>query len=230
MAMKWMESLWNKSNEMADPLRVLLNVAYTNTPVQVQLEKTLIRFRTLIRIKNNGAVQLMKPFRLNGEMKAGHFVRLRLPGPERRELRLQVAVSHFNLENGKTAFICRLPDALTRCRRKSERYDTLRFCNLRLMMGGELFRLVDLSGNGFKVFLVGTQGPFMFPLGRELKGCQIVMGQDAIVNLQRVTARNYQPGMVGCEYEIRNEEPSRRYYHHLITSVGRSESARMAAM
>jgi hypothetical protein len=230
MALKWMESLWSRSSEVADPLRLLLNVACTNTPVQIHLENTLIRFKSAIKIKNNGSVQIMKPFGLHGQVAAGQRVRLRLPGPEKRDLRLQVTISHFNLEDGKTAFFCRLPDALTRCRRQSERHDTLRFTNLRLMMEGELFRLVDLSANGLKVFLIGTQGPYMFPLGRELRGCQIVMGQDAAVNLRRLTPRNYQPGMVGCEYEIRSEETSQRYYRYLFESVGRSESQRMAAM
>lgn len=206
-----------------DPHKVLLNVAYTKTQVRVQIENSQIRFNALICTTHNGSVMVGKPFGVNSQLAAGSFVRLRLPGAHKRELRLEVMLPHLNLSNGHAAFVCRPPKSLTSCRRHFERYDTMRYSNLRLTRGQELYRLVDLSNTGLKVFLTGTQGPNLFPLGRDIAGSQLVLGLEAHVDLVRLTPRNYQHGMIGCEYAIASDSASQRYHRHLMESVSRSQ-------
>jgi hypothetical protein len=227
MGLKWFEGWRSDSHAEVAPIRALLNVATKKSLVRVHIENTQVRFTSKINIRHNGSVIVSKPLGLNGHLVTGSHVRLRVPDGEKLDLRLEVLNSHLNLSDGRTAFVCRAPEELTRCRRQAERFDTMRYTNLRLLMDGELFRLVDLSATGFKVYLVGTQGPYLFPLGRELRACRIVLGEDAAVNLLRVIPRNYYPGMVGCAYQINSDSASERFHRHMLESMSRSESSRL---
>jgi hypothetical protein len=231
METTWLERRPTTADDTtADPINALLNIAYTKTSVQVEVENTLIRFNSLVSVSHNGTVMLSKPFMLGGRLIAGNFVRVRLPGTQRAELRLEVQVSHFNLPSGKVAFLCKGPAQLIKCRRKAQRHYTARYTNVRLVMGGDTYRLVDLSTGGFKVFLNDTQSPVLFPIGEELKSCQLILSPEKRVDLLRVVPRNHQRCFVGCEYEINFNFKSQRNYQDLMGIITRMEPARISGV
>jgi|SRR5579863_3392899 len=229
MAFKWLEAWLGSSGEPQDPAQALVRAAYDGARVQVQIENSLIRFDSHLSVKSNGQVMVGKPAGLNGHLTAGSVVRVRLPGREKHDARLAVSISHLNLPNGKVAFVCRAPDELIQCRRRAERFNALRYNNLRLQMAGDRYRLADLSSAGLKVLLAGTQGSFLFPLGHELHSCSLVLGPEVHVRLETVVPRNYQHGMVGCEYTINPDSKSARTHGALLDTISKSESTRIAA-
>ena len=224
MATKWFGGLLGGGG--GDALEILAELTRNKTPIRVEIENTLIKFNSQLTLKK-GTVVIAKPLGLKDELSAGAHVRVRVPGSGRRELRLHVNTPHFNLSSGNAVFICDAPEKDISARRESDRYDVTRYNNLRLVMGSEQFRLVDVSSTGFKVLCTPAQAQQYFPLGKELHALHIMLGTNARVDLEKVVPRSHHGTSVGCEFEVKRDTASERYLNHLLASLTKAESERM---
>ena len=225
MGTKWFGSLMGGSS---DPLEILADLARNKTPVRVEIENTLIKFNSQLTLKK-GSVVIAKPLGLKEGINVGTYVRIRIPGGGRRELRLQVNTPHFNLSSGNAVFVCDAPEAEVSARRESDRFDVTRYSNLRLVVGGEQFRLVDVSSTGFNAISTVQQAQQHFPIGREIQGAYIMLGSNARVDLQKLIPRSHQHGMsIGFEFEVSREGASAKYLNHLLSSLTKAETERMS--
>jgi hypothetical protein len=224
MATKW----FGLGGSKVDPLEVLAELARDKTPVRVEIEGTLIKFNSQITLKK-GSVVVAKPMGLKEGLNAGTFVRLRLPGSARREMRLKVVTPHFNLASGNAVFVCDAPEKPVEAHRETDRYDVTRYSNLRLVLGTEEYRLTDISSTGFKVLASGSQVHQHFPLGRELHSAHIMLGANARVDLERIVPRAHHGTGIGCEFAVGRGSASERYLDHLLTSLTKAETQRMSA-
>ena len=66
--------------------------------------------------------------------------------------------------------VCRASEDLAVCRRKADRYDMVKYRNIRLNVGNTRFRVGDLSNGGLRIVLTGVQNMKLFPLGRAIRG------------------------------------------------------------
>jgi hypothetical protein len=210
-------------------MRALLGVAQAKAQVRVHIENTLIRFKTQFFLQNNGAVVLGKPAGVDGILSAGSYVRMRLSGADKTELRLRVILPHLNLENGKTAFVCGPSEHFMRCRRKSDRYEVLKYRNIHLIADEEPYRIADFSTHGLGVLLSSTQSADKLPGGRVLKEARLQLGGEAQVNFEWMIPRNRHDRIIGCEFKVASQPRSERYFHHLLDSLTRVDLQRANA-
>lgn len=224
MGTKWFGGLLGGGG--GDPLETLADLSRNRTPVRVEIENTLIKFNSQLTLKK-GTVVIAKPLGLKEGLAVGTHVRLRIPGSGRRELRLHVNAPHFNLSNGNAVFICDAPEGEVSARRESDRFDVMRYNNVRLVVGSEHFRLMDVSSTGFKALCTPAQAQQFFPLGKELHGAHVDLGTNVRVDLVKLVPRSHQSGSVGCEFEVKRDSASERYLHQLLSSLTKAESERM---
>jgi hypothetical protein len=224
MAVKWLGSLLGDNH---DPLEMLADYSRNKTPVRVEIEGANVRFLTQLTLKK-GSVVLAKPVGLKTELHVNSVVRLRPADDSQKELRLKVITPHFNLSSGNAVFICEAPEGEVAARRQADRFDVTRYNNLRLVVGGEQFRLVDVSKTGFKVMTNTGQAQHYFPIGKELHAAHIMLGSNARVDLVRVVPRAYHITSVGCEFDVKRDGASERYLEHLVDSLTKAETERMA--
>jgi hypothetical protein len=224
MATKWFGSLLGGGS--SDPMEILADLARNKTPVRIEIENTLIKFNSQMTLKK-GTVVIAKPLGLKEGLNVGSYVRIRIPGGGRRELRLQVNTPHFNLTSGNSVFVCDAPESEVSARRESDRYDVTRYNNLRLVLGAEQFRLVDVSSTGFKVLVTNQQAEH-FPLGGTIHSAFIMLGANARVDLDKVIPRSHHGGSIGCAFEVSPDGVSARYLNHLLASLTKAETDRMA--
>jgi hypothetical protein len=224
MATKWLGGLLGGGS---DPLEILAELARNKAPVRVEIENTLVKFNSQLTLKK-GTVVIAKPLGLKDGLTFGSYVRVRLPGSARREMRLRVITPHFNLTSGNAVFVCEAPEREVSARREADRFDVTRFNNLRLVIGSEQFRLVDVSSTGFKVMINPVQAQQHFPIGRELHSAYMMLGTNARVDLKSLVPRSHMGVSVGCEFEVM-PGPSERYLNHLLTSLTKAETDRWSA-
>ncbi len=226
MVGKWMEGLLGGAE---DPLELLADLSREKTPVRIEVENSPLRFDSQLSLKK-GNVVIAKPLRVSQELTAGCFVRVRIPGKGKRQMRLEVTTPHFNLASGNAVFICKAPEGEVTSRRRDDRFDVRRFNNLNLILSNREFRLVDFSPQGFKVQLSSTVMQQEFPIGLNLRTAYLRMGPKAKVNFERVVPRTIINGtMVGCEFEVQQDGISEHNLTHLLNSlakvqVGQSEA------
>lgn len=226
MATKWFGSLLGGGT---DPLDILAELTRNKTPIRVEIENSLAKFNSQLTLKK-GQIVVAKPLGLKEGLNVGTYVRVRVPGNARRELRLRVNTSHFNLANGNAVFICDAPEGEVSARRESERFDVTRYSNLRLVVGTAEFRLMDVSSSGFKVISTPAQAQQVFPLGKELRSTHLMLGTNARVDLERVVPRSHMGSSVGCEFDVKRDGASEKYLNHLLASLTKAESERMGTV
>lgn len=226
MGIKWLQD-W--LGDPGDPLTTLSDWVRTKTPLLVEIENSLVRFQSTVNLSPSNSVLISKPDGLSNCLAIGKHVRVRRGMADRRELRLKITHPHLNLANGRAAFVCKRPDSVSQCRRKSERFDVSRYTNLRLVIGGDVYRLGDISADGFKILLSGMQHPHSFPIGQEMKEVRLEMGTNGRISLARVLPRSQFGRAVGCEYSVQEDGGSVRQWKLLLDSLARMNSSPMGA-
>jgi hypothetical protein len=206
------------AKEQDDTTPVLDMLARNRTPVQVEVEKSLIRFKSQLSLKEK-SVLLVKPATLGNDLHKGGFVRLSWPGAGRREMRLEISVPHFNLPNGNTSFVCKVPEGSAMPKRKHERYDTSRFTNMRLELGATSFRLLDICAEGCRIALTAETSRFKITLGRPVEPATLIVGKGSKVNFEHVTPRAQREGFIGCEFRIKQDGESPKLFAEVLESV-----------
>jgi len=214
MAKKWIMSLFG--GEKDDSAEVLAVLARNKTPIQVELEGSLIRFKSQLTFKDK-AVVIAKPLSFTDQIKSGQHVRIRWPGAGRREMRLQVALPHFNLPNGSAGFVCKAPDGSSMPRRNHERYDVSRFSNLKLEVGPGSYRVLDLCISGCRVAL--TTNAHQIALGREVSEAVLLVGKESKIVFERFIPRSQLKGFIGCEFKVKQDGKSPRVLAQVLKSI-----------
>ncbi len=227
MAPKWFGGRTGKGG--GDTLEALAELARKKTPVRVEVENSQIRFNSQLTLKR-GMVVIAKPPGLREGFATDAFVRLRMPGAGRHELRLKVKSPHVNLANGNIVFICDAPEAEVDSRRESERFDVTRYNNLRLVMETVDFRLLDVSESGLRAIANATEAERYFPLGKELRSAHLKLGAKVRVDLEKVVPRALMPAAVGCEFAVMQDSIAERYLTHLLDSLKKAEEARLMTL
>lgn len=214
MAKRWIQNLFaGRKDDSADVLRIL---ADNRTPIQVELENSLIRFKSQLTFKDKTVV-IAKPMTIGGAIKSGEHVRIRWPGAGRREMRLEVALPHFNLPNGSAGFVCKAPDGSSMPKRHHERYDVSRFSNLKLMVGADSYRVFDLCVEGCRVAL--TTNVHQIAVGREVAEAMLMVGSDSKIIFERFIPRSQRRGFIGCEFKVKQDGKSPQVLAQVLKSV-----------
>lgn len=203
---------------------VLLEPAAALLPVQIHIENTLVRFTTHFTLRNNGAVLLHKPSGVDALLVQGVYVRLSIVEADWRDLRLRVTVPHLELKSGRAAFLCRPCEDFAPSRRKEDRHAVLRYRNLRLHVGGHVYRMADLSGGGLRIILGALQSSAHLPVGRRLADARLDLGKGSAVTLASVIPRNHYGRMVGCAIQVAAEPESLRCFEHVLDAARRAEA------
>jgi hypothetical protein len=205
----------------------LVELTFTKTPVRVQIDQTLIRFKAQLAVQPDGKVVIRKPFGLNGYLASGTCVRLRIPGAEKREVRLEVLVSDQIRSTGELEFVCKPLESLLQCRRTHDRFDTSEHAHLGVVIGGTRLQLFDISERGFRAGPASALSPETIMLGREIPEVRLELGWDAQIRFARVVPRNFREFAIGFEFVPETDRASERYLRHLLDTLRRSDRAHM---
>jgi hypothetical protein len=218
---KFLGGVAREQKELWDMLE---HLSLSKAPIRVEIENSLERFTSHLAL-SKGAVVITRPSAPTLELTAGSHVRARLPGKERRELRLQVVVSRMKLGEA-TAFVCKPTRRQVPSRRADDRYNVRRYKNLRLGLDGERFRIVDISVSGCKLILASTQSRQLLPLGEDLRSADLTVGSRVTMHLELLIPRSRNGRLVGCEFEISRDGVSDKTLERLITSLDKKEKDR----
>jgi hypothetical protein len=199
---------------------VLARVDRQQEVVRIEVERTLIRFNSRLSVRRN-AVVVAKPPALRSELQAGGFVRFKVPGEPRKEIRLEVATPHFNLTSNQPVFLCKLPGAFAPpSQRKSERFDTSRFQNLRLVLPGhEHLRILDIAEHGCRVLTPYPHPHERLARAKPIGDGAVQMGKNVCVQMAVVTPRTYSGREVGFSFSLDPGGDNRKLLQHLLRSL-----------
>ncbi len=215
MDSKWLQNIFGGREDAT----LTLNLLHRNrTPVLVEIERSLLRFKSLLTLRDK-AVVIAKPAEYQDALKTGDHVRIRWSGAERHEMRLEVVHPHVNLPNGHAGFVCRVHEPITQPRRNHERYDVSRFSNLTAEIGGGQFRLLDLCESGCRLALAGNTSQIRIAQGHEMHQATLWVGSGAKVELSRLMPLSEGSGFIGCAFEVKQDGKSPQVLAQVIHSV-----------
>ena len=213
--------------------RVLDRIASAKTPVRVEVEEANIHFYSVFSIRR-GLVVLAKPTGLQKELKRDGFVRFRVPDLEGKEIRMAIAVPHFNLLSGGYVFLCNIPKKFAEpSRRSNDRFNTRRFNNLKLTLPklAQEFRIIDISLEGCKIYMENqNDSAYQFSLGETLSPAKITVGAKVEIDLHAVIPRSQANKTVGIQFNLNGSGEARKYLTHFIKSLENSEQERLLAV
>ena len=212
--------------------RVLERLAASKLPIRLEVEEANIHFYSVFSIRR-GLVVLAKPGGLQKELKREGFVRFRVPDMEGKEIRLSIAVPHFNLLSGNYVFLCEIPKKFAEpSRRSNDRFNTRRFNNLKLTIPALLreFRIIDISMEGCKIFIGNGSDPTIaFSMGKPYTPAKITVGAKVEIQLDAVIHRSRYDKTVGIQFQLNGSQEARKYLSHFIKSLESSEQERLIA-
>ncbi len=193
--------------------------------MRLEIEGENIHFFTIFSIKRN-LVVVAKPPGLRKGLKRDGTVRFRIPDEVENEIRMEIAVPHFNLLSGDYAFLCDIPKNFAeKSKRKSERYNTSRFNNLHLVIPDILqrFRIVDMSDSGCKIYAVGTNIKELLEEDKNYAPARISVGNKVEIDLDSAIPRSFNGKTVGFKFDVSAEGSARKYLQHFIQSLETAE-------
>lgn len=208
----------------------LSQMASEKAVVYAELEGSAIRFKTRIFLTDDSVV-LAKPdgFQAKG-LAAGAALRLRLPGDESRQVRLEIAAPHVNMAGGREAIVCRLPSARTvRAQRKSQRYNLGERSGVRLVIPqrGREFPLADISAAGCSVTATRMEAETYFPIGDTLRNVRILAGSKTMVEIAELMPRDHRGRAVGFAFRVKEDPVSQNNLQRIIRAL---EAPRLAGL
>jgi hypothetical protein len=193
-------------------------------PVRVEIENRGVRFKTLITLRKD-VVAVARPLGFKWELPAGTVLRVRVPGA-RREVRLRIANPDFRLPNGRSFFVCPMPkEFAAKSPRESERYSTMRFKNLDLMVPamGSQFRILDLSLNGCRIDMGQQNLEAIWNLGEGVGPAEVRVGGDIRIPLAGIVPRVVKEGTLGLEFQIESGSKTVDYLAKLVKWLDKQE-------
>lgn len=193
--------------------------------IRMEIEKMNIRFTTMIAFKHNSVV-VAKPPVLEKVLKAGQFVRFKVPGQDQKAIRMVISTPNFNLKNGSPVFLCTPPTEFAEsAHRANERFDTRRFKNIILRISGyaESFRIIDLSTEGCRIFTSPEKMVKLLPKGKTITEAWIRMGDKTRVELASITPRTHQEQAVGMEFSVESGGKNMKLLTRLVEVLDKQQ-------
>ena len=223
--------LSGKSEEAAI-LALLNRLDQQKVTLRVEIENTLIRFNTMLIVRA-GSVVLARPSALRDNLERGGMVRVKIPGEDEKELRLEISMPQYNLTNGTPVFLCKIPVKFhkTSYTRTVDRFNTTRFTNLGLVIPVKAwaFRVLDISQTGCKVLSKSGVPQTEFPIGMSFENTYFKLGTRVKIELARLIPRSIRGHAVGFEFNVRQEGLHQKYLDHLISSLDKKDKEAMKA-
>lgn len=212
-----------------DASRILSKLARDTKLLRLEIEGSQVRFYSILSVKR-GMVIVARPDGIASRLKSGSIVRFDVPGDENVQIRMEVTAPTFNLTNGNSVFLCKIPTVVSEgSGRSSERFNTSRFNNLLLEFKSseiQKLRIIDLAAGGCKFHCAGLSAKALFPLGKSISDVQIQLGTRITVDLEFITPRAHMGPSVGAEFNISAVENHAKFFQHLLISLDKADSER----
>lgn len=211
--------------EARSVLKAVEQLHEQQTPVRVEIERLGVRFKTFVTLRKD-VIAVARPMGFKGELPAGTVMRLRVPGKNRRELRLQIHDADYRLPNGRAFFLCALPEAFAKqSPRSAERYTTGRFTNLELVFPGlgTGYHILDLSRTGCRFDPGREQLSTIWTAGEFVPAAFIQIGTGIRIQLEGVVPRSMKPDAIGVEFRFSTDGKSVKHMETLVTWLDKRE-------
>ncbi|HKI99106.1 MAG TPA: hypothetical protein VKB51_11580 [bacterium] len=221
------------SREQRAVVRALAELSDAQTPVHLETESEQgsIGFYTQVSLHKT-VIVVAKPRAVPGGLPRGSHIRLTLPNRRRRQVRLAVLVPHVKLPfSQRYACVCALPEEFSgQCRRGADRLNTKRYGNLRLAVSEQdrLFRVLDLSATGLRIFTGADSGLMMFEEGMEIGAAKLKVGKRVEIELEQLLPRSRGANWVGLEMKVVNDGASDRLLLNLLNKLREAELSRLS--
>ncbi len=219
--MNW---LLHRNEEEYEVRKALKRLDKQKTSIQVEVENTQVRFRTVLAIKREMVV-VARPRRLPPGLRKGGGVRFKDPADAEREIRMEVIHPHFLLTSGNRVMLCKLPEAYySGTTRNAFRFATERFRGLTLTLPeiDNPYQVLDLSPDGCRLAVYDQNKMVNFPIEEAIQGVQLHVGKN-IVELDWLEPRVHLDNSVGCEMRVASGGSSRQTLAHLLDFIDKSE-------
>lgn len=200
---------------------------------RVEIENTPYVFYTQ-PLLHSGAVRIATPNRLEKLVSKGQWLRIRVPGAGRKDLRLQIgSIEHGHMGPkgaglGLFSILCKIPGASVEpSKRASDRFTTVQFKDLVFEIFAPVsgaFQVMDLSLQGLRIQVADPSIIQNLPIGEYFSRGRILLGSKAKVEIKDFIPRAHFADSVGLEIVIDTSSHSRRMFdaflHSLETKAG----------
>ena len=190
--------------------RTLEHLHENHTPIRVEIEKLGVRFRSNLSLRK-GVVAISRPMGFNMEIPPGTTVRIKVPEKKDREIKMAIANPNFQMANGRSFFICSLPEKFApKNKRASERFRTSRFKNL-LFHFPEMhstYRIIDLSLSGCRIATRSENLAAILTEGEPIQPAEIRIGESVRIEMGSVIPRAFRESNVGLQFDLGRNQTS----------------------
>ena len=201
------------------------------TPVRLEIEHANIHFYSVLTVRRSQIV-VGKPPGLKKGIRQGGTVRFTMPDRDENVVRMEVLTPHIELEDGLLCFSCQIPVVYAgKSNRAVERFSTARFNNIRLILPDKetVFRVIDISTIGLKIFTGGLGFQGIFEIGTPVGGTRVTIGQNLTLDLEQVIPRSHHGKTVGMEILVPEESAVEKILHHFVKTLETTEMEQMSA-
>ena len=215
---KFLERFTGKGENGSKAQEAITRLSNERVNLRVEIEKTSLFFHSKVLLRA-GAVVLVKPGKLQENLIAGNWLRVRLPSAEKTELRLQISSAKYgeavqgSTEIGNVTILCKIPGAsVVAPKRSTDRYLTSNFRDLLLELASHTspYPILDISRHGIRIRIAKSEDADRFPIGSYIEHGRIRLGKKAKVSLLDVRPRVHFPDAVGMEMTIDPNGNSRK--------------------
>lgn len=201
------------------------------TPVRLEIEHANIHFYSVLTVRRSQIV-VSKPPALKKGIRQGGTVRFTMPDKDEKVVQMEVLTPHIDMEDGLFCFSCQIPVVYTeKSGRMADRFSTARFNNIQLILPDKetVFRVIDISTIGLKIFTGGLDFQGIFEIGTPVEGASVTIGQNLTLDLEQVIPRSHHGKTVGMEILVAEESTVEKILQRFIESLETTEMEQMSA-
>ena len=201
------------------------------TPVRLEIEHANIHFYSLLTVRGSQIV-VGKPPGLKKGISQGGTVRFTMPDRDENVVRMEVLTPHIDMEDGLFCFSCQIPEGYAgKSSRRADRFSTARFNNIQLTLPDKVtvFRIIDISTIGLKIYTGGLDFQGIFEIGTPVGGACVTIGQNLILDLEQVIPRSHHGKTVGLEILLAEESAVEKLLQHFVRTLETTEKIQMSA-
>ena len=225
---KFLEKFRKRGEEGGDANQVISSFNEERSKKRIEIENTPHFFFSAPTLRS-GAVIIFTPERFKQAVSEGKWVRIRMPGADRMDLRMQItSARHGGTGEMSTtpdffSLLCKIPGAsLESSKRGADRYTTLQFKDLLLDLTSPAagsHPVIDLSAHGLKIHVADPAQIQRFTIGEYLSRGKLRLGSKAQVELLDLIPRAHFEDAVGLEMNVNPNGHSRRILDMFLDSL-----------
>ena len=223
---KFLDIIKGRGNR-GNPQKMLSSLTQNSPWVQVEVEKSNIRFLSRLSLASGG-VLMTKPKTLDKKyLETEGWIRISAVPATSEELRVQITSPTFGSRTSYQ-FLCKIPGAVSVVsKRKEVRWDTSPFKNLLLSVAAHSFpyRIMDLSWSGIMIRIREGTKSQLFPIDKPVMHPTILVGgkKKAQVPLEVAIPRFHTLLGVGMEMTIPEEGNSGQILGAILSVLEKRE-------